>query len=81
LREVRGTICDIGDLKTEERVLSQKLLSFLGIPIDRQKGPDLKRVGEAMRNLGWKGPKVMRVGEARGRGFWRPARAAANAPL
>jgi predicted P-loop ATPase len=81
LREVRGTICDIGDLKTEERVLSQKLLSFLGIAIDRQKGPDLKRVGEAMRNLGWKGPKVMRVGEARGRGFWRPARAAANAPL
>jgi hypothetical protein len=81
LREVRGTICDIGDLKTEERVLSQKLLSFLGIPIDRQKGPDLKRVGEAMRNLGWKGPKVMRVGEQRGRGFWRPARAAANAPL
>ena len=81
LREVRGTICDIGDLKTEERVLSQKLLSFLGIPIDRQKGPDLKRVGEAMRNLGWKGPKVMRVGEQRGRGFWRLARAAANAPL
>ena len=32
-------------------------------------------------NLGWSGPKVMRVGEQRGRGFWRPARAAANAPL
>jgi hypothetical protein len=81
LREVRGTICDIGDLKTEERVLSQKLLSLIGIPIDRQKSQDLKRAGEVMRNLGWKGPKIMRIGEARGCGFWRPARAAANAPL
>jgi predicted P-loop ATPase len=81
LREVRGTICDIGDLKTEECVLSQKLLSLIGIPIDRQKSQDLKRAGEVMRNLGWKGPKIMRIGEARGCGFWRPARAAANAPL
>jgi hypothetical protein len=63
-----GTVDDQG----EERVLSQKLFSFIGIPAERQKGPDSRRIGEAMRNLGWKGPKVMRVGEHRGRGFWRP---------
>jgi predicted P-loop ATPase len=68
LRDVMGTVDDQG----EERVLSQKLFSFIGIPAERQKGPDSRRIGEAMRNLGWKGPKVMRVGEHRGRGFWRP---------
>jgi predicted P-loop ATPase len=80
LREVRGIICDIGT-QTEERILSQKLLSFIGIPTDKQYPQIQKRVGDVMRVLGWSGPKVMRVGEQRGRGFWRPARAAANAPL
>jgi hypothetical protein len=66
LREVRGSV-----FFGEERVLSQKLFSFLGIPGDRQKGTEAKRIGDAMRNLGWKGPKDLRIGEQRGRGFWR----------
>ena len=55
-----------------ERILSADILSInIGIPIDRQKNQDLKRVGEAMRTLGWKGPKLLRVGDKRGRGYWR----------
>ena len=66
LCDVPGIVC--GD---EERILSQKLLSFLGISTERQKGADAKRIVDVMRNLGWKGPKVMRIGDQRGRGFYR----------
>jgi predicted P-loop ATPase len=67
LRLVKGVVCD-----GEERILSTDILSInIGIPIERQKSQDLKRVGEAMRNLGWKGPKVFRVGERLARGYWR----------
>ena len=76
LRSVEGVICEVGDQKEEERILSADLLSInIGIPIDRQKSQDLKRVGEAMRSLGWSGPKVLRVGEKLGRGYWRQAQA------
>jgi predicted P-loop ATPase len=68
LREVRGVI-DNG----EERILSQKLFSFIGITADRQNGTEAKRIGDVMRNLGWRGPKLMRVGGNPGRGFWRKA--------
>lgn len=72
LRAARGVVDSIGDGKTEERVLSQQLLTeYIGIPKDRQKNQDLKRVGEAMRTLGWTGPKVLRVGEKLGRGYIR----------
>lgn len=68
LRSVKGAFD--GD---EERILSADILSInIGIPIDRQKNQDLKRVGEAMRTLRWKGPKLLRVGDKRGRGYWRP---------
>ena len=76
LRAARGIVGpnDTGDL--EERVHSQQLLTeHLSIPKDRQKNQDLKRVGEAMRNLGWTGPKVLRVGDKLGRGYWRKPRA------
>jgi len=72
LRNVRGTVApnEIGDL--EERILSQQLLTeYLSIPKERQRNQDLKRVGEAMRNLKWSGPRVHRVGERLGRGYWR----------
>ena len=67
LRSVKGVVCE-----GEERILSTDILSInIGIPIERQKSQDLKRVGEAMRNLGWKGPKVFRVGERLARGYCR----------
>ena len=71
LRSVKGVVYE-----GEERLLSNEILSInIGIPIDRQKNSDLKRVGEAMRSLGWSGPKVLRVGEKLGRGYWRQAQA------
>jgi predicted P-loop ATPase len=77
LRQVEGIICPnekTGD--PEERILSQTILiENIGIPRDRQKDNDLKRVGQAMRHLGWVGPKVIRVGEKLGRGYRRPPRA------
>src|SRR5262245_55213797 len=74
LRSAKGIVCEVGDDKLEERIHTQDLLSInLGIPIDRQKSPDLKRVGECMRHLGWRGPRVMRIGEKNGRGYFRPS--------
>jgi predicted P-loop ATPase len=72
LRSVRGVVAQNDDGTIEERVLSQQLLTeYIGIQKDRQKNQDLKRVGEAMRNLGWTGPKLLRVAEKRGRGYRR----------
>ena len=72
LRGAMGTVDKNEEGQLEERVLSQQLLAdHLNIPKERQKNQDLKRVGEAMRNLGWTGPKVLRVGEKLGRGYWR----------
>jgi predicted P-loop ATPase len=72
LHAVRGIVGPNENGDPEERVLSQQLLfEHIGIPKERQKNQDLKRVGEAMRNLGWSGPKLLRLGEKRGRGYWR----------
>ena len=73
LRSVKGVVCDGGEKSASS---PPTYLSInIGIPIDRQKNQDLKRVGEAMRNLGWTGPKVLRVGEKLGRGYWRQGQA------
>ena len=48
---------EVGDM--EERILSTDILSNnIGIPKDRQKSQDLKRVGEAMRTLRLEGTKA-----------------------
>ena len=47
LRSVKGVVCDGGRAHPLHGLLSINI----GIPIERQKSQDLKRVGEAMRNL------------------------------
>ena len=58
----------------EERIHTHELLLKLGIPTDRQKPQDVKRIGEAMRNLRWSGPKMVRIGDKNMRGYARPPR-------
>jgi hypothetical protein len=63
----------------EHRILTDALLNqVLKIPADRVNDTTTKRLGAAMRKLGWHGPKQMRVpaygdtpGKA-GKGYWRP---------
>jgi hypothetical protein len=72
LADLKGTpgVSESGE--QEERILTTDiLLPVLGMPIDRQTDYHLKRLGSAMRQLGWAGPKVMRVGGKRGRGYHR----------
>jgi predicted P-loop ATPase len=80
LVDVKGTI--VTNQKTgqpEERVLTCDILwNELSITKDRQTEAQAKRVAAAMRMNGWTGPIVMRVGSKRGRGFSRPAAAAAS---
>jgi predicted P-loop ATPase len=72
LRSVNGVVCpNEKSGKPEERIHTQELLLKVGIPIDRQKNQDTKRVGEAMRTLRWSGPKMIRIGEKNMRGYWR----------
>jgi hypothetical protein len=72
LRSVKGFVCpNEKSGKPEERIHTQELLLKVGIPIDRQKNQDTKRIGEAMRTLRWFGPKMIRIGEKNMRGYWR----------
>jgi Virulence-associated protein E/Bifunctional DNA primase/polymerase, N-terminal/Primase C terminal 2 (PriCT-2) len=55
LADVRGAVSGM-----EERISSGDLLEkHLGIPIERQNDIMTKRLGYAMRELGWEGPGVM----------------------
>jgi predicted P-loop ATPase len=72
LQNVKGEITGIGDSKYEERISSWRLITeFIGIPKERQKDQDTKRIGNCMRILGWKGPKQMRIGGKKERGYSR----------
>ena len=57
--------------RLDGRVLTQTLLvSYLGIPTERQTDTNLKRVSACMRLLGWT-KKLVRVGDQVGRGYIR----------
>jgi hypothetical protein len=73
-RSVKGIVCPNEEGRLEERVHTQELLLKLGIPTDKQKNQDAKRIGEAMRILRWSGPKMIRIGDKNMRGYWRTPR-------
>ena len=73
-RSVKGIVCQNEAGIMEERIHTHELLLKLGIPTDRQKPQDVKRIGEAMRNLRWSGPKMVRIGDKNMRGYARPPR-------
>jgi predicted P-loop ATPase len=70
-RSVNGIVCPSEEGRPEERIHTQELLLKVGIPTDKQKPQDVKRIGEAMRILGWSGPKMVRIGDRNIRGYSR----------
>ena len=72
----RGDALPFAIKDDEERIASSYLLSaIISIPSKDQQPHHGKRVGEAMRKLGWSGPKPIRIGQNAGhvKGYTRPA--------
>jgi predicted P-loop ATPase len=83
LADLKGTVFATERDGDVERISSDEILSVrLGIGIDKQTDSTTKRLGHAMRRLGWAGPERMRFGGGRGapqkRGYWRHHRPDAN---
>ncbi len=70
LHSFHGAIFEHAGLR-EERASTGELLQLLGIPIERQNDTHTKRLGHAMRALGWSGPERMRLGVGRDAPFRR----------
>ncbi|MBP7720977.1 MAG: hypothetical protein KA155_00420 [Alphaproteobacteria bacterium] len=57
-----------------DRISTAELLTILEIAPERQNSAVYKRLGYAMRQLGWEGPKTLRLGPGKvQKGFIRPA--------
>jgi hypothetical protein len=70
LQDVRGPIFD-GKEGSEERISTLELLQRVGVPNDRATDVHTKRLGHAMRGLGWLGPERLRIGSGREAQFKR----------
>jgi Virulence-associated protein E len=67
------------DGKPEYRAKSSFLLTTkLGIALERLNSNHSRRLGNAMRNLGWSGPKNLRFGEEQAKGYFKTVPPATN---